>query len=76
MNLKDIFQYVLGILIVLCFFILLYYLVKKEVPEVNSNLLNLIVGALLGSFSTVVQYYYGSSKGSAEKDQLLRKKDE
>jgi hypothetical protein len=73
MKAKDIFQYALGTIIVVCFFILLYLLLKKEVPEVNSGLLNLIIGALLGSFSTVVQYYYGSSKGSADKDEILRK---
>ena len=70
-NYKDIFQYVLGALIVLGFFILLYLLVRAEVPERNKDLLNLIVGALIGSFATVVGYFYGSSKGSAEKNEML-----
>jgi len=73
-NAKDYFQYILGGLIVIGFFILLYLLVNAEVPEKNQGLLNLVVGALIGSFATVVSYFYGSSKGSAEKTDLLSKK--
>ena len=72
---KDIFQYVLGALIVAGFFTLLYLLVSKTVPEINKDLLNLVVGALIGSFATVVGYFFGSSKGSAEKTELLSKKE-
>lgn len=70
---KDIFQYILGALIVIGFFLLLYLLIGAEVPETNKDLLNLVVGALIGSFATVVGYFYGSSKGSADKDEILRK---
>lgn len=75
MKAKDLFQYILGGLIVTGFFVLLYLLVSKDVPEVNRDLLNLIVGALIGSFATVVGYFFGSSKGSAEKTELLTKKE-
>ncbi len=72
-NAKDLFQYILGALITIGFFILLYFLVFKLVPEPNKDLLNLVVGALIASFSTVVGYFYGSSKGSAEKNDLIKK---
>lgn len=75
MKMKDIFQYLLGGLIVAGFFTLLYLLVSKTVPEINKDLLNLVVGALIGSFATVVGYFFGSSKGSAEKTELLSKKE-
>ena len=68
---KYIFQYILGGLIVAGFFTLLIALVKAEVPEINKDLLNLTVGALIGSFATVVGYFFGSSKGSAEKTELI-----
>ena len=68
---KDIFQYGLGALIVIGFFVLLYLLVSKTVPDVNKDLLNLIVGALIGSFSTIVGYFFGSSAGSAKKDEII-----
>lgn len=71
MKAKDIFQYILGALITLGFFVLLYLLVTSEVPEKNKDLLNLVVGALIGSFATIVGYFYGSSKGSAEKNDII-----
>jgi len=68
---KNIFQYVLGSLIVIGFFVLLITLVFTEVPEPNKDLLNLVVGALIGSFATIVGYFFGSSSGSAKKDETI-----
>ena len=67
----DIFKYILGGLVVAGFFTLLYLLVVKSVPEPNKDLLNLVVGALIGSFAGVVNYFFGSSAGSAKKDQTI-----
>jgi len=75
-DVKDTFQYILGGVIVTGFFLLLYLLIKQEVPEKNTDVLNLVIGALIGSFSTIVGYFYGSSKGSSEKTELLNKKGE
>ena len=74
MKAKDTFQYILGALIVLGFFVLLIALVYSGVPDQNKDLLNLVVGALIGSFATVVGYFYGSSKGSADKNDILTHK--
>jgi heme O synthase-like polyprenyltransferase len=71
MKLKDIFQLAIGAGIVVGFFILLYFLIFSPVPEKNSDLLNLVVGALIGSFATVVGYFYGSSSGSSAKDKTI-----
>ena len=68
---SDLFKYVLGALIVAGFFTLLVLLVKSSVPEPNKDLLNLVVGALIGSFAGVVNYFFGSSAGSARKDQTI-----
>ena len=72
MKAKDIFQYTLGAIIVLGFFALIIILAYISVPDQNKDLLNLVVGALIGSFATVVGYFYGSSKGSAEKNEMLK----
>ena len=74
MKAKSIFQYVLGGLIVLGFFVLMVVLVYTSVPDQNKDLLNLVVGALIGSFATVVGYFYGSSLGSSDKNELLKQK--
>lgn len=68
-NYAKVFQYVLGAIIIIGFFVLLIILITKAVPDSNRDLLNLVIGALLGSFSTVVGYFYGSSAGSAAKSE-------
>ena len=75
MKYKEIFQYILGALIVAGFFALLILLVLSAVPSENKDLLNLVVGALIGSFSSIVSYFFGSSLGSSKKDQLLNEKN-
>lgn len=72
MKSKQAFQYVLGALIVIGFFVLLYLLLSAAVPSENMDLLNLVVGALIGSFATIVGYFYGSSLGSSEKNDFLK----
>ena len=75
MKYKEIFQYILGALIVSGFFALLILLVLSAVPTENKDLLNLVVGTLIGSFSGIVSYFFGSSLGSSKKDQLLNEKN-
>jgi len=71
---KAIFQYVLGGVIVIGFFVLLALLIYTAIPSENKDILNLVIGALIGSFTSVVGYYYGSSLGSHEKNELLKNK--
>ncbi len=70
MKTKEIFIYVLGAIIVIGFFVTLIFMIQKEKYESE---VNMIVGALIGSFITVVGFFYGSSKGSADKTDLLTK---
>jgi hypothetical protein len=72
-KIKDIAGYVLAGLIVTGFFILLYMLIRDSVPEGNRDILHIVVGSLVGSFGTVVQYFFGSSMGSKEKTKLMGK---
>ena len=74
MKTKDLFMYILGGLIVAGFFALIGMLIFKEVPVDNKDLLNIAIGSLLAAFSTVVAYFYGSSKGSSEKNEIISKK--
>ena len=71
MDTKKIARYVLGGLIVVGFFALLILLVCKTIPEGNAEMLHMVVGALIGSFVTVVGFYYGSSQSSQDKDEKL-----
>jgi len=73
---KDFYQYGLGAIVVIGFFTLLYLLMKSEMPVGNRDLLFLAAGTLLSQFTTVVTYFFGSSKGSSEKDIIISKKKE
>jgi uncharacterized membrane protein len=71
---QQIFQYTLGAIIIIGFFVLLVTLINTKIPTENEDVLNLVVGALIGSFATIVGYFFGSSKGSSDKNDLLNKK--
>lgn len=68
---KEIFMYILGGLVVVGFFAVLVYLIYVGTFE---STINLAIGALIGAFASIVGYFYGSSKGSADKNQMLRDK--
>ena len=69
---KELFMYILGGLVVIGFFVTLWFLVREGVYE---STINLAIGALIGAFATVVGYFYGSSKGSSDKNELLKSKE-
>lgn len=71
MKTKDVFMYALGAIVVIGFFIMLAYLIKAGTFE---STINLAIGSLIAAFATVVGYFYGSSKGSSDKNEMLNKK--
>ena len=67
-------MYALGALVVIAFFVLILALVRVEIPLPNEKILYLVVGALVGSFNQVTNFFFGSSKGSKDKTDLLANK--
>lgn len=47
-------------------------LFMSVVPEANSDLANILFGAVLAKWADSVAYWMGSSRGSAEKSRLLK----
>jgi drug/metabolite transporter (DMT)-like permease len=70
---KDWFLYGLATIIVLAMFILVGILIFVEIKPQNEQLLVLILGQLIAAFLTVINYFYSSSKGSADKTDMLAK---
>jgi hypothetical protein len=68
---KETYMPILGAVIVIGFFIVMAFLLSNAKYE---STINLAIGALLGAFGTVVNYFFGSSKGSADKTELLKDK--
>ena len=64
-------MYVLAALIVVGFFSLMVVLFFKAVPEGSNEVAFMLFGSLAANFGAVCNYFFGSSKGSAEKTSLM-----
>lgn len=69
---QQIFQYGLGALVVLGLYWVTYLLIVKAAPDSNKDALLIVLGVLAAAFSAIVGYFFGSSKGSADKNDLLK----
>jgi len=67
---------VLGGVVVLGFFFILYMIFLVEMPEPNKDIGLILLGVLGAKFGDVIAYFYGSSKGSSDKTALLTKNTE
>lgn len=65
--------YLLAGLVTLGFFGLLAYLFKHEVPEENKDILNIMLGSLGTAWITIIAFFFGSSMGSKNSGDLVRK---
>jgi multidrug transporter EmrE-like cation transporter len=73
MKVKDIFQYCLAVVIVLVFFGVIWLLFSHSIPEENKDVTYLVTGAMVSVFTSVVNYFFSSTKGSAEKTEIIAK---
>lgn len=53
--------------ILACFLALLYV----PIPDASKEAIMLVTGAVIASFSSVVNYYFGSSAGSKTKEETI-----
>jgi len=70
MKFKDIFQYTLGAIVVIGFITLAVFLILSGK---YAEAVNLMIGSVISSFSLVLGYFYGSSKGSSDKTDAMNK---
>ena len=67
----DINFYVLAWVIVLGFFTLIGVLMFVPIPPKQTEVMFMLFGTLSAGFGAVIQYFFGSSKGSADKTNQL-----
>ena len=64
-------MYVLAAIIVLGFFGVMIAMFFQVIPEGSREIAFMLFGGLLTNFGAVVNYFFGSSKGSSDKDKLI-----
>jgi len=74
MKQKEIYMYALGALVVVGFYFILFIMFSKVLPTENKEIGLLVIGALVAKFGDVVNYFFGSSKGSSDKTEMLKQK--
>ena len=57
------------------FFGCIWLVIERQVSGTMRDALLILIGNLAAAFAAVVNYYFGSSSGSAQKNQLLLDKD-
>jgi hypothetical protein len=73
---KERFMYVLAGAVVSCAAIITGATLLVKVPPENNTLVSMAIGQLLGMAVTVVGYFFGSSKSSADKNDIIAGKKE
>jgi len=76
MKAKDIYMYALGAMVVIGFFVVLYVVFKVEMPPANKEIGLILLGVLGAKFGDVIGYFFGSSKGSADKTALINNQNQ
>jgi ABC-type cobalt transport system substrate-binding protein len=70
---KKIALYLLAIIVVVGFFILIAFLVLNPPKPDSTGVSFMLFGTLATAFGAVINYFFGSSQGSAEKTEMLAK---
>jgi hypothetical protein len=72
-DLRELGLYVMGALIVLAISYITLRLFSGDMPTGNRDAIMLVIGYMMNWGGTVVQYFFGSSKGSADKTEQMSK---
>jgi uncharacterized membrane protein YqgA involved in biofilm formation len=67
----DLMKTLVGLTILFVFASLVLKLIHEEIPERNREIIIHIIGMVEGALGVLVTFYYGSSKGSQKKDELI-----
>jgi len=68
---QQIFQYALGAVVVLSILAIIVVLIYGELSDSVQDALMILLGVLASGFMAVINYFFGSSKGSSDKNDIL-----
>lgn len=73
MKAKEIYMYALSAIFVIGYFALIGFILVKAIPLENKEIALMLFGTLTTIVASIASYFYGSSKGSSDKNELLHK---
>lgn len=73
LNKADVMKTATGIAVLLFYFLIVRALIYYSIPVENKEPLIHVLGTLDGILAMIVGYYFGSSKGSQEKQEIISK---
>jgi len=68
---KDIYMYAVGAIAIIGFFVILYMMITSGKDYKTE--INIAIGGLITMTTMVFSYFFGSSKGSADKNETIEK---
>ena len=72
---KQVYQYLLGAAIIYGVFFTVNKILSQSIPIENKDVAYMALGQILGIGLMVVNYFYSSSKGSADKTDIIAEKN-
>jgi len=70
----DLLQVLTGVVVLSIWFIMVNTLLFYELPEGNREIIIHMIGILEGAAMALVTFFFGSSKGSQDKNEILKDK--
>lgn len=72
----DLMKTLTGITVLMVFAFMVYRVMNSELPEGNREIVIHVLGIMEGIVLMVVGFYYGSSKGSQDKNSIIKQQNE
>jgi hypothetical protein len=72
--LKENISPILAAMVIFLCFLVIFVGMKSQICDQNKDIIMLVLGAILSILTTIVGYYFGSSKGSTDKNVAIEKK--
>lgn len=72
----DWMKTIVGLVIMVVFSLMVWTIITREIPVANREIIIHVLGIIEGALMAIVTYYYGSSKGSQDKQEIIKKQSE
>jgi hypothetical protein len=76
MSKADWMRTFVGLTVMSMFCFTVVYVLVRPVPEDNKEIAHLIAGEVIGAGITMLNFYFGSSKGSQDKNEIIKQQNE